>query len=146
MHVPVDITEVMSKLGKTALSAMLLAVAVSCSLAGTLPNDETEVLDLQEYLESSRGVPTKHKADGALLREKRQFRLNDYQIELYLNLRLLQASNCTETFLNQTVSPHLCNSKWVLYTPLTGILVYYVSYTRSTCMYKLDVHQLCLCA
>lgn len=117
-----NIKGVMSKPGNIAFTAVLLALAVSCGLAGPLSNGETEILDLQEYRESSEDLLTEHKTDGPLLREKRQFnsRLNDYQIGLLLSLRRLKASNCTEEFLNQSVSPHLCNSKWVQYTPLTG--------------------------
>lgn len=105
----------MSRLASAVIAAALMVLAVHYGLAVPL----TQTHDVLRYLESDNYVLTDNE-HGPLLREKRQFQLNDYQIALYANLAQLKASNCTEDFLNQSVSPYLCDSKWILYTPLKG--------------------------
>ena len=49
--------------------------------------------------------------------------LNDYSIQFYYHQRRLKDSNCTEQFLEQNVSQHLCNSNMIKFNFPNGIII-----------------------
>lgn len=111
----------MSSKAMVIFVTLFLAQAL-CALAAPVLNTLPTMIDLQEPSESH--ITEHHSEDVTtdilLHRQKRFLLLNSYQIDLYWNTYRLKASNCTESFLGQSVSEHFCSSNKVVYSPLKG--------------------------
>ena len=71
----------------------------------------------QAYLVSLCSNPTLSTTGGSgqNINEAESHPLNSYVVEFFKSVKDLKQSNCTGTFLGQSVSEHLCNSNSVAF-------------------------------
>ena len=79
------------------------------------------------YVSAAPAHPFQGLDDGATeqsvesSRPKKSTNLNDYILQFFYVYDDLKQSNCTETFLGQNVSQHLCHSNAVIFKIFQGI-------------------------
>ena len=114
-----------------AVFGVILLAQVLCTCTLPVPDSRstTEPCVLSEScidnLQQSEGGTEDDESTGAALQRQKRRRerlLNRYVIDYMLRTPGLKESNCTETFLGQTVSPLLCASDRVVFTPLKGMV------------------------
>lgn len=103
---------------------LLQVCCISSALPSLLPVQEfeTEVDDVSAVLNVN------DDAIGTVAeRHKRQLQFNSYIIDFYSNMYRLKGSNCSITFLEQSVSSHLCASNTIIYSFIKGKIIHYTT-------------------